>query len=47
MRIKTPQEIAKACDVTLQAAEIRAERLKDFKFEGSPLEWRVLEMFIH
>ena len=46
MRIKTPQEIAKACDVTLQAAEIRAERLKDFKFEGSPLERRVLEMFI-
>lgn len=47
MGIKTPQEIAKVCDVTLQAAEIRAERLKDFKFEDSPLERRVLEMFIH
>jgi len=45
MGIKTPQEIAETCDVTLQAAEIRAERLKNFKFDGLPLERRVLEMF--
>ena len=47
--LHTPQEIASACDISLQAATIRAERMKVLykrnKFLSSPLERKVYKNF--
>lgn len=49
LNLHTPQEIATICDISLQSAEIRAERIKILykrnKFLTSPLEKQVYENF--
>ena len=49
LNLQTPQEIALVCGISLQSAEIRAERMKILyernKFLTSPLEKQVYENF--
>lgn len=48
--VKTPEEIARLCDISLQAAQIRAGRMEELykrgRFLTSPLERRVYEQFL-
>lgn len=49
LNLHTPEDIAEVCNISMQAAEIRAERMeilyKRNKFLTSPLEKKVFEQF--